>query len=325
MSTSTLRDGSTSTATAVDQIHSGLGPPQMCCAPSWTWPTKSSSPSRPSSLPIRPPGPSPKSFEPRGLRVHRGDQQLGPARRDLRSQPDQKDFVKANGWPLANTVIRHYRSCARASADGQVVTSTRSTGWRCKPKTSTVRPRTQRRNGALMARDSAPASPTSPHPWATNHRWTAALRSDGIRGHAIVLSDLTANPAIRAKRRGPRGSGIDRRHPTPARAGGHQRRPQTVSRDQISARYVVISGCRRLAAAPKVRSRSDLAVVINDGSPATESPSSQRASPKTSTAGTSTSSKKARAVETLVAGADAPTKPLRGYRTAAWVSGDAPY
>lgn len=33
-----------------------------------------------------------------------------------------KDFVKANGWPLANTVIRHYKLHARASADGQVVT-----------------------------------------------------------------------------------------------------------------------------------------------------------------------------------------------------------
>ncbi len=33
-----------------------------------------------------------------------------------------RDFVKANGWPLANTVIRHYKLHARASADGQVVT-----------------------------------------------------------------------------------------------------------------------------------------------------------------------------------------------------------
>jgi chromosome partitioning protein len=33
-----------------------------------------------------------------------------------------KDFVRANGWPLANTVIRHYKMHARASADGLVVT-----------------------------------------------------------------------------------------------------------------------------------------------------------------------------------------------------------
>jgi chromosome partitioning protein len=33
-----------------------------------------------------------------------------------------KDFVKANGWPLARTVIRHYKLHARASADGMVVT-----------------------------------------------------------------------------------------------------------------------------------------------------------------------------------------------------------
>lgn len=35
---------------------------------------------------------------------------------------ETKEFVKANGWPLANTVIRHYKLHARASADGQVVT-----------------------------------------------------------------------------------------------------------------------------------------------------------------------------------------------------------
>jgi chromosome partitioning protein len=33
-----------------------------------------------------------------------------------------REFVKANGWPLANTVIRHYKLHARASADGLVVT-----------------------------------------------------------------------------------------------------------------------------------------------------------------------------------------------------------
>jgi chromosome partitioning protein len=33
-----------------------------------------------------------------------------------------KDFVRANEWPLAKTVIRHYKLHARASADGQVVT-----------------------------------------------------------------------------------------------------------------------------------------------------------------------------------------------------------
>ncbi|AGB26826.1 ATPase involved in chromosome partitioning (plasmid) [Mycobacterium sp. JS623] len=35
---------------------------------------------------------------------------------------ETKDFVKANGWPLAHTVIRHYKLHARASADGLVVT-----------------------------------------------------------------------------------------------------------------------------------------------------------------------------------------------------------
>lgn len=35
---------------------------------------------------------------------------------------ETKEFVKANGWPLAKTVVRHYKLHARASADGQVVT-----------------------------------------------------------------------------------------------------------------------------------------------------------------------------------------------------------
>lgn len=35
---------------------------------------------------------------------------------------ETKGFVKANGWPLANSVIRHYKLHTRASADGLVVT-----------------------------------------------------------------------------------------------------------------------------------------------------------------------------------------------------------
>lgn len=43
--------------------------------------------------------------------------------RDGRQDLDQtKEFVKVNGWPLAKTVIRHYKVHSRASAEGQVVT-----------------------------------------------------------------------------------------------------------------------------------------------------------------------------------------------------------
>lgn len=35
---------------------------------------------------------------------------------------ETKEFVRANGWPLASTVVRRYKLHARASADGQVVT-----------------------------------------------------------------------------------------------------------------------------------------------------------------------------------------------------------
>ena len=35
---------------------------------------------------------------------------------------DTKAFVRAQGWPLANTVIRHYKRHTRAAADGRAVT-----------------------------------------------------------------------------------------------------------------------------------------------------------------------------------------------------------
>lgn len=62
-----------------------------------------------------------KVLKPRGLRylvvINNWDPRDGVG--DLNQT---RDFVKANGWPLANTVIRHYKLHARASADGQVVT-----------------------------------------------------------------------------------------------------------------------------------------------------------------------------------------------------------
>lgn len=60
-------------------------------------------------------------IEPRGLRYIVVINNWDP--RDKDGDLNQtKDFVKANGWPLANTVIRHYKLHARASADGLVVT-----------------------------------------------------------------------------------------------------------------------------------------------------------------------------------------------------------
>jgi chromosome partitioning protein len=62
-----------------------------------------------------------KVLQPRGLRyivvINNWDPRDG-----LQDLNQTKDFVKANGWPLANTVIRHYKLHARASADGLVVT-----------------------------------------------------------------------------------------------------------------------------------------------------------------------------------------------------------
>ena len=62
-----------------------------------------------------------KVLQPRGVRhlvvINNWDPRDGT--QDLNQT---KDFVKANGWPLANTVIRHYKVHARASADGLVVT-----------------------------------------------------------------------------------------------------------------------------------------------------------------------------------------------------------
>lgn len=60
-------------------------------------------------------------LKPRGLRylvvINNWDPRDGTT--DLN---ETREFVKANGWPLAHTVIRHYKLHARASADGQVVT-----------------------------------------------------------------------------------------------------------------------------------------------------------------------------------------------------------
>jgi chromosome partitioning protein len=60
-------------------------------------------------------------LRPRGLRhlvvINNWDPRDG-----MQDLNQTKDFVRANGWPLANTVIRHYKLHARASADGQVVT-----------------------------------------------------------------------------------------------------------------------------------------------------------------------------------------------------------
>ena len=33
-----------------------------------------------------------------------------------------RGFVQANGWPLANTVVRHYKVHTRAAAEGRLVT-----------------------------------------------------------------------------------------------------------------------------------------------------------------------------------------------------------
>lgn len=60
-------------------------------------------------------------IEPRGLRYIVVINNWDPRDRDG-DLNQTKDFIKANGWPLANTVIRHYKLHARASADGLVVT-----------------------------------------------------------------------------------------------------------------------------------------------------------------------------------------------------------
>ena len=60
-------------------------------------------------------------IEPRGLRylvvINNWDPRDSPL--DLNQT---KDFIKANGWPLANTIIRRYKLHTRASAEGLVVT-----------------------------------------------------------------------------------------------------------------------------------------------------------------------------------------------------------
>ncbi len=62
-----------------------------------------------------------KILEPRGIPYTVVINNWDP--RDGKSDLEEtKDFVRANKWPLAKTVIRHYKLHARASADGLVVT-----------------------------------------------------------------------------------------------------------------------------------------------------------------------------------------------------------
>jgi chromosome partitioning protein len=60
-------------------------------------------------------------IEPRGVKylvvINNWDPRDSPV--DLNQT---KDFIKANGWPLANTIIRRYKLHTRASAEGLVVT-----------------------------------------------------------------------------------------------------------------------------------------------------------------------------------------------------------
>jgi chromosome partitioning protein len=60
-------------------------------------------------------------IEPRGLRYLVVINNWDP--RDSEVDLNQtKDFIRANGWPLANTIIRRYKIHTRASAEGLVVT-----------------------------------------------------------------------------------------------------------------------------------------------------------------------------------------------------------
>ena len=62
-----------------------------------------------------------KVIEPRGLPYVVVINNWDP--RDGKTDLEQtREFVKANGWPLARTVVRHYKVHTRAAAEGRVVT-----------------------------------------------------------------------------------------------------------------------------------------------------------------------------------------------------------
>ena len=83
-------------------------------------------------LPIVPIEPEPLSFDPTARTIETVLKRRGvpylvvinnwEPRDGTRDLDETRDFVRANGWPLANTVIRHYKVHTRASADGLVVT-----------------------------------------------------------------------------------------------------------------------------------------------------------------------------------------------------------
>jgi chromosome partitioning protein len=83
-------------------------------------------------LVIVPITPEPLAFDPTARTINKVIQPRGLAYVVVINSWDPRDgthdlkqtqgFVKANGWPLAHTVIRRYKLHTRASADGQVVT-----------------------------------------------------------------------------------------------------------------------------------------------------------------------------------------------------------
>jgi len=214
------------------------GRPRCGCGPCWTWPIKSSCRSRTEPLSFDPTARTiTKVLQRGGLRyivvIHNWDPRDG-----LYDLNQTKDFVKANGWPLANTVIRHYKVHARASADGLVVTEYPVNRVALQARETSISSRSNSTSGE--ATDGTRTTNQSRRPGRRRRRQVtggACGRQGPTRARAVsaALRDLTPNPRNPATISAISRTGVDRRHA--AAAGGRG------DREGLSA--AVSRGCDR--------------------------------------------------------------------------------
>ncbi len=176
-----------------------------------------------------------------------------------------KEFAKQDKWPTAHTVIRHYKLHARASADGLVVTEyplnrvalqarEDFTGSRWNSTSG------ERGNGTRPAHQPGIARRARRRASPVNHAGNGHAQPS-----AAVLSELTANP------RNPRDdlgdlddlASIVDIQLQPAVVVSRTAYQRLYPEDAIATRWVVINGCRRLAAAHRY-GRADLEIIVKD-------------------------------------------------------------
>ena len=182
-----------------------------------------------------------------------------------------RNFVLGQGWPLADTVIRHYKIHTNASNEGVVVTQYKKSGSAVNAAPiSTGSPMSSDGSGAVMGRGGvktfdALVDAVGDNSAVDGSAQAAVVAPRSGMSRSVPLRDLVANP------HNPRDSVGDldelasiaefQLQPVVVvtRAAFQNLYPDT----SVSARWVVIIGNRRLAAAHKF-GRPELDVVVKD-------------------------------------------------------------